>query len=39
VVRIRIPAAPTEAVVNDGSVPESDANNNSLKITPPPHSP
>ena len=39
VVRIRIPAAPTEAVVNDGSVPESDANNNLLKITPPPHSP
>jgi hypothetical protein len=36
VVRIRIPAAPTEAVVNDGSVPESDANNNSLKISTPP---
>ncbi len=39
VVRIRIPAAPTEAVVNDGSVPESDGNNNSLKITAPPQSP
>ncbi|HKW26132.1 MAG TPA: hypothetical protein VJN48_10140 [Terriglobales bacterium] len=39
VVRIRIPAAPTEAVVNDGSVPESDPNNNSLKITVAPGSP
>jgi hypothetical protein len=39
VVRIRIPAAPTETVVNDGSVPESDPNNNSLKITTPPQSP
>jgi len=36
VVRIRIPAAPTEAVVNDGSVPESDPSNNALKLTPPP---
>lgn len=36
VVRIRIPAAPTEAIVNDGSVPESDPNNNTLKITAPP---
>ena len=39
VVRIRIPAAPTEAMVNDGSVPESDTNNNSLKITSAPQSP
>lgn len=39
VVRIRIPAMPVEAVVNDGSVPESDPNNNMLKITIPPQSP
>lgn len=39
VVRIRIPAAPTEAIVNDGSVPESDPNDNSLKITTPPQTP
>lgn len=39
VVRIRIPAAPVEAVVNDGSVPESDPNNNTLKITTAPQSP
>jgi len=39
VVRIRIPAMPAEAVVNDGSVPESDPNNNMLKITTPPQSP
>jgi len=39
VVRIRIPAMPVEAVVNDGSVPESDPNNNMLKITTPPQSP
>jgi hypothetical protein len=39
VVRIRIPAAPLEAVVNDGSVPESDPGNNSLKTTTPPQSP
>ncbi len=39
VVRIRIPAAPTEALVNDGSVPESDPSNNSLKITSPSQSP
>ncbi|MGE5205561.1 MAG: hypothetical protein ACM3PW_08095 [Chlamydiota bacterium] len=39
VVRIRMPAAPTEAVANDGSVPESDLNNNSFKITTPPQSP
>ena len=39
VVRIRIPAAPVETVVNDGSVPESDPNNNALKITTRPQSP
>jgi len=39
VVRIRIPAAPAEVTVNDGSVPESDPNNNLLKITVPPPSP
>ena len=39
VVRIRIPVVPAEAVVNDGSVPESDPNNNMLKITTPPQSP
>ena len=39
VVRVRLGALPTEAVVNDGSVPESDPNNNMLKITTPPQSP
>lgn len=32
VVRIPIPATPKQAVVNDGSVPESDMNNNSAEI-------
>jgi hypothetical protein len=31
--RIEIPVMPTEVVVNDGSVPESDMTNNSFKIT------
>jgi len=39
VVRIRIPAAPVGAMVNDGSVPESNPNNNALKITTQPQSP
>ncbi len=39
VVRIRMPAAPVEAVVNDGSVPESDRGNDSFKVTTPPQSP
>lgn len=39
VVRIRIPATPSEAVVNDGSVPESDPSNNQFKIVAPPQSP
>jgi hypothetical protein len=39
VVRIRIPAAPTGAAVNDGSVPESDAANNSMQLATPPQSP
>jgi hypothetical protein len=39
IVRIRMPAAPVEVVVNDGSVPESDPNNNSLKLAAVPHSP
>jgi hypothetical protein len=30
--RIEVPAAPTEAVVNDGSVPEANMSNNSLPI-------
>jgi hypothetical protein len=32
VIRIEAPKAPEEIVVNDGSVPESDIKNNSLKI-------
>lgn len=39
VVRIRLGAPPTQAVVNDGSVPESDSSNNMLKITATPQSP
>ena len=35
VVRIPIPATPVEAVVNDGSVPEFDMNNNSAQIKTP----
>jgi hypothetical protein len=31
-VRIETPSAPLEVVVNDGSVPESDVTNNSLKV-------
>ena len=32
VIRIEIPAAPQEIVVNDGSVPESDMTNNTFKL-------
>lgn len=32
--RLEVPTTPTEAVVNDGSVPESDTNNNSMPIAP-----
>jgi len=32
--RIEVPTAPKEAVVNDGSVPESNMNNNSLAVAP-----
>jgi len=32
VIRVEVPAAPQEIVVNDGSVPESDMTNNSFKI-------
>jgi hypothetical protein len=32
VIRVEVPAAPREIVVNDGSVPESDRTNNSFKI-------
>jgi aminopeptidase N len=32
VIRVEVPAAPQEVVVNDGSVPESNAANNSFKI-------
>lgn len=35
VVRIEVPATPTQVVVNDGSVPESDFSNNSLNISRP----
>jgi hypothetical protein len=34
VIRIEVPAAPQEIVVNDGSVPESDVTNNTFKIGP-----
>ena len=34
VIRIEVPAAPQEVVVNDGSVPESDMTNNTFKMTP-----
>ena len=34
--RIEVPVAPTEVTVNDGSVPESDMSNNSLKVAPAP---
>jgi hypothetical protein len=33
-VRVELAAYPTEVVVNDGSVPESDASNNSLTVPP-----
>ncbi len=39
VVRIPIPAVPQQAVVNDGSVPESDMGNNSAEIKTPEASP
>jgi hypothetical protein len=32
VIRIEVPAAPQEIVVNDGSVPESDVGNNAFKL-------
>jgi hypothetical protein len=32
VIRVEVPAAPQEIVVNDGSVPESDITNNTFKI-------
>ena len=31
-IRVEVPAAPEEIVVNDGSVPESDMSNNVFKI-------
>ena len=34
--RVEVPALPTEIIVNDGSVPESDTTNNSFKMAPPP---
>jgi hypothetical protein len=34
VIRVEVPAAPQEIVVNDGSVPESDMGNNTFKIEP-----
>jgi hypothetical protein len=36
VIRVELPAAPHEIVVNDGSVPESDRANNTFKIEPEP---
>ena len=35
IARIQIAGTPTETIVNDGSVPESDTKNNSMKIAPP----
>ncbi len=32
--RIEVPTAPTEAAVNDGSVPESNMNNNAMAVAP-----
>ena len=32
VIRVEVPKPPDEIVVNDGSVPESDTTNNTLKI-------
>jgi hypothetical protein len=32
VIRVELPAAPQEIVVNEGSVPESDRTNNTFKI-------
>ena len=37
--RIDVPLLPSEVIVNDGSVPESDMTNNSFKIVPPPAPP
>ena len=34
VIRVEVPAAPQEIVVNDGSVPESDMTNNTFKMEP-----
>ena len=34
VIRVEVPSAPQEIVVNDGSVPESDLTNNTLKVEP-----
>jgi len=35
VIRIEAPSAPEEAVVNDGSVPETNASNNTFKVPEP----
>jgi hypothetical protein len=32
VIRVEVPSAPQEIVVNDGSVPENDMTNNAFKI-------
>jgi hypothetical protein len=34
--RIEVPVAPTDVIVNDGSVPESDTSNNTFKVAPAP---
>jgi hypothetical protein len=34
-VRVEMPSAPQEIVVNDGSVPESGIGNNTFKVEPP----
>ena len=33
-VRLQMPASPEEATVNDGSVPETDFNNDTVKVAP-----
>jgi hypothetical protein len=32
--RVEVPTTPSEAVVNDGSVPESNMNNNAMAVPP-----
>jgi hypothetical protein len=36
-IRVELPAAPQQVIVNDGSVPESDTTNNTFKVEAPPN--